>query len=191
MDDQTAITRIKQGDRAAIAELVKRYQVKAVHSAFLILHDRSLAEEAAQTAFVRTMEKIHQYDQQRPFAPWFFKIVINIAIKMAKNQNQLTSLDDEPAGDALVLAAWMVDPQLHPERQLEINESKRLIWSALHQLPPEQRAVVVMRYFLDMSETDMATRLERPVSTVKWWLRSARERLGILLRASRYFEDHK
>jgi RNA polymerase sigma-70 factor (ECF subfamily) len=191
MEDQTAISRIKQGDPGGLELLVKRYQVKAVHAAYLILHDRSLAEEVAQTAFLRVVEKIHQFDDDRTFAPWFFKIVVNDAIKAAREKNRLTGLDEEAEGDPLTLAHWLMDPQPQPERYLEITESKQLIWAAMEQLNPEQRAVVVMRYFLEMSEVNMAAMLERPISTVKWWLRSARERLRIILRASRYFEDRE
>jgi len=72
---------------------------------------------------------------------------------------------------------------------MEIRQSKAMIWAALKRLPPEQRAVVVMRYYLEMPEADMANQMDRPVSTIKWWLRAARDRLATLLRASRYFED--
>ena len=69
MEDQIAISRIKQGDVSAIETLVKRYQVQAVHAAYAVIHNRALAEDVAQTAFVKVLEKIHQYDEARPFAP--------------------------------------------------------------------------------------------------------------------------
>jgi DNA-directed RNA polymerase specialized sigma24 family protein len=52
---------------------------------------------------------------------------------------------------------------------------------AVQQRPPEQRAVIVMRYYLELSAADMSARLDRPVSTIKWWLRTARQRLVSLL----------
>ena len=52
---------------------------------------------------------------------------------------------------------------------------------AIQSLPPEQRAVVVMRYYLDMSEADMSAKMERPLSSIKWWLRDARKRLSELI----------
>jgi RNA polymerase sigma-70 factor (ECF subfamily) len=86
MDDQAAVTRIRQGDPNGLETLVARYQVKAVQAAYLILHDRSLAEEVAQAGFVRVVEKIDQFQDGRPFTAWFFKIVINDAIKLARQQ---------------------------------------------------------------------------------------------------------
>ena len=191
MEDQLAISRIKQGDPGGLEVLVKRYQVKAVYAAYLILQDRSLSEEVTQTAFVRVVEKVHQFDDSRPFSPWFFRIVVNLAVKIAKEQTRFTGWDEESEENSGFLAKWLIDPQPHPEKLFEQKEFTQTIRAALKHLSPEQRSVVVMRYFLEMSEADMAIKLERPVSTIKWWLRSARHRLGILLRASRYFKDQE
>jgi DNA-directed RNA polymerase specialized sigma24 family protein len=57
-----------------------------------------------------------------------------------------------------------------------------MILNAVQTLPPAQRLVVVMRYFLEMSEADMSTNMDRPLSTIKWWLRDARKRLYDLMR---------
>ena len=184
MDDRIAISHIKQGDLTGLESLVKRYQVQAVHAAYLIVYDRVLAEDIAQTAFVRVMERIHQFDEERPFAPWFFRIVVNDAIKAANKQKRHIALEefDEPT---LQLAQWLTHPDLQPERLIEQKETREHILKAIQSLPPHQRAVIVMRYFLDMSEAEMSTKLERPLSTVKWWLRDARKRLYDLMDRSR------
>jgi RNA polymerase sigma-70 factor (ECF subfamily) len=189
MDDQIAITRLKQGDPGGLEALVGHYQVQAVYAAHMILGDRALAEEAAQTAFVRIVEKIHQYDQSRPFAPWFFRIVVNEALKTARLQKRMLPLDEEPDKSVRALSDWLADPQPQPERLLELEETRRVVLEAIQRLTPEQRAAVVMRYYLEMSAADMSVKLDRPVSTVKWWLRAARGRLRSLLRSSRMFED--
>ena len=189
MDELTAISRLKQGDPGGLERLVRDYQVRAVHTAYMIVCDRSLAEEAAQTAFVRVADKIHQYDPLRPFAPWFFRIVINEAIKIARQQKQSVSLDDDPDENVNAAARWLADPQPLPEALFELKEARQVIFAALRRLKPEQRAVVVMHYFLEMSEAEMSERMDRPISSVKWWLRAARSRLHRLLRASRLFED--
>jgi RNA polymerase sigma factor (sigma-70 family) len=80
MKDQIAISRLKQGDLNGLETLVSRYQARAVHAAYLIVHDRPLAEDVVQMAFVKVAERIHQFDEQRPFSPWFFRIVVNDAL---------------------------------------------------------------------------------------------------------------
>jgi RNA polymerase sigma-70 factor (ECF subfamily) len=184
MDDPIAISRLKQGDLSGLEHIVNRYQVQAVYAAYMIVYDQALAEDVAQTAFIKVAERIRQFDENRSFAPWFFRIVINDALKLVKRQKRNVSLD----GNVGELAKWLADPSLHPEKLMEQEEMSQLILKAIQSLSPEQRAVVVMRYFLEMSEAEMSVRMERPFSTIKWWLREARKRLRQLINASQ-FED--
>ena len=180
MEDQISISRLKQGDLNSLEPLVIRYQARAVHAAYLILYDRSLAEDVVQTAFVKVVEYIHQYDEHRPFAPWFFRIVVNDALKAAQKQKRNISWQglDESAAP---LAQWLLDPAPPPESALEEKQVREHILQAIQSLPLEQRAVIVMRYYLDMSEAELSTKLDRPLSSIKWWLRDARKRLRSLM----------
>jgi RNA polymerase sigma-70 factor, ECF subfamily len=181
MNDQIAISRLKQGDLTGLETLVKRYQAMAVHAAYLILYDRAQAEDVAQAAFVKTAERIHQFDGKRPFAPWLYQMVVNDALKLARKQQRLVSVDAESDESVTRVAEWLVDPAQRPEQILEQEEIRRLLLQAIASLPPEQRAVIVMRYFLNMSEASMSAKMERPLSTIKWWLRDARHRLRGLM----------
>ena len=181
MEDQIVISRLKQGDLSAVELLVKRYQVQAVHAAYAIVQDKALADDVVQAAFVKVLEKIHQYDETRPFEPWFFRIVVNDAIKAAKKQQRTISLEEQQDQSATRIAKWLISPESRPEDLLEKNEMRENILNALQLLKPEQRAVIVMRYFLEMSEMEMSKKMERPLSTIKWWLRDARKRLKKLI----------
>ena len=188
MDDRIAISRLKQADFQALETLVHRYQAQAVQAAYLIVRDRALAEDIVQNAFVRVAERIHQFDEDRSFAPWFYRIVVNDAVKIAAKQKRTVSLDEQLDERVTQTAVWLRDPSLPPEQQIEQAELRTVILDAMQTLLPEQRAVIVMRYFLDMSEADMSARMDRPLSTIKWWLREARKRLRSRMRASQ-FED--
>ncbi|HEX5943390.1 MAG TPA: RNA polymerase sigma factor [Anaerolineales bacterium] len=182
MEDRTAVSRLKQGDLTGLESLVNRYQAQAVHAAYLIVYDRALAEDVVHTAFVKVAERIHQFDEERPFAPWFFRIVANDALKAAKKQMRTISLEEQLDEPTTQFAQWLVEPSAHPEQLLEEKETRQMILHAIQSLPPEQRVIIVMRYFLDMSEADMSTKMDRPLSTIKWWLRDARKRLYDLMR---------
>jgi RNA polymerase sigma factor (sigma-70 family) len=67
------------------------------------------------------------------------------------------------------------------EEQVESIEVQNQIWDAMQRLSPRQRAVIVQRYFLEMSEKEMAAELGAAVGTIKWLLNAARERLRYLL----------
>lgn len=177
MEDRTAISRLRQGDLHGLEILVNRYQARAVHAAYMIVWDRFLAEDIAQAAFIKTAEKIEQFDDQRPFAPWFFRIVVHEAIKAAKRQKRSVPFNE----DALRFADRLIQPSQRPDELVEQKETREVLRNAIQSLAPEQRAVVVMRYFLEMSEAEMSLEMQRPLSTVKWWLREARKRLRGLI----------
>lgn len=181
MEDQHAVSQLKQGNLNGLEVLVNRYQVQAVHTAYLIVYDSSLAEDIVQAAFVKTAERIYQFDDGRPFAPWFFRIVVNDALKLAKKQKRNVSLEEHLDEPTVQLAKWLTDPHPSPEQIVESNEARQNILNAIRSLPPGQRAVIVMRYYLEMNMAEMSLETGRPLSTIKWWLRDARTRLRGLI----------
>jgi RNA polymerase sigma-70 factor (ECF subfamily) len=74
------------------------------------------------------------------------------------------------------------------EEQTEFNALKHEIFEALAALPPRQRAVIIQRYYLEMTEKEMAEALQAPPGTVKWLLNAARARLRSLLGRERMSE---
>ncbi len=179
MDEQQAIARLKQGDLSGLEFLVQQHQAKAIHTAYLILGDPAQAEDLVQTAFLRVARKINQFDDRRAFRPWFLRAIVHDALKAAKRQQRSLSLD-EPSGS---IADWLLDAASLPEELAEANDLQQRVWNALQQLTPEQRAVIIQRHFLEMGEAEMAAKFQRPASTIKWWLHTARERLKSLLGA--------
>lgn len=175
MEERRAIKRLKRGDVGGLEVLVKDHQTRALRAAYLIVRDRALAEDVAQTAFVKAYEKIGRFDEARPFGPWFMKIVINDAVKAATRRGRTVPFEDDPA-------ARLEDPGAGPHEQAEEAEERRRIWAALEKLPPAQRAAVVQRYYLGMSEAEMAEGASSPPGTIKWRLHAARKSLAKLLR---------
>ena len=182
MEEQQAISRLKQGDLGGLEILVRHYQVKAVYAAYLIVRDLKLAEDIVQSAFLQAAQKIHQFDERRPFGGWFLRSVINAAIKAEKQQRRFVSLDDDRNEDNDPLTDWLLDPKPGPDQVIETEETRQMVWKALESLSAEQRAAIIMRHFLEMNETEMTSELGRPLTAVRWWLRSARDRLRRTLR---------
>jgi RNA polymerase sigma-70 factor (ECF subfamily) len=184
MEDQIAISLLKQGNLNGLETLVNRYQVKAIHAAYLITNERASAEDVVQSVFVKVAERIHQFDEKREFHPWLFRIVVNEALNAVNKRKRNVPLE-EPDEPTEKIAKWLTDPSPQPDQLLEQKELSENILNAIRSLSPEQRAVVVMRYYLDMSEADMSAKMERPLSTIKWWLRDARKRLNDLITYNR------
>lgn len=182
MEEQEAIARLKRGDIGGLEALVRKYQVQAVRTAYLITHDRALAEDIVQAAFLRAYERIGQFDARRPFGPWFLRSVVNDSIKAAARRERRISLEAGSEGEEISLANLLADPGPGPDDLVETAELRRTVWAALGKLPPAQRAAIVLRYYLDLSEAEMADELACPPGTVKWRLHAARKRLRTLLR---------
>lgn len=182
LEEQQAITRLKQGDLGGMEILVRHYQVRAVYAAYLIVRDLKLAEDIVQSAFLQAAQKIHQFDERRPFGAWFFRSVVNAAIKADRRQRRFVPLDSHENEDTDLMIDWLLDPQPGPDQVIESEETRQMVWKALENLSAEQRAAIIMRHFLEMNETEMTQELGRPLTTVRWWLRTARSRLRGILR---------
>jgi len=182
MEEQEAIARLKRGDIGGLEALVRQYQVQAIRTAYLIIRDRALAEDIVQAAFLRAYERIGQFDAGRPFGPWFLRSVVNDAVKAAARRERQVSLEAGSEGEGASLADLLADPGPGPADLAEAAELHQTVWAALGRLPPAQRAAIVQRYYLDLSEAEMADELACPPGTVKWRLHAARKRLRTLLR---------
>jgi RNA polymerase sigma-70 factor (ECF subfamily) len=182
VDDLQAIQRLKAGDIGGLETLVRRHQARAVRVAFLITHDESLAEDVVQDTFMRLYHRIHHFDPSRPFEPYLFRSVVNAALNVAQNARHLSMEGDLEQVEGLLSRAASV------ESEMEYTQLKQSIVAALAELEPRQRAVVIQRYYLEMSEKEMAVALDAPPGTVKWLLDTARARLQDLLGSERSAE---
>ena len=182
MEEQEAIARLKRGDIGGLEALVRKYQVQAVRTAYLIIRDRALAEDIVQAAFLRAYERIGQFDAGRSFGTWFLRSVVNDAVKAVARRERQVSLEAGSEEEEISRADLLADPGPDPEDLVEAAEIRRTVWAALGKLPPAQRAAIVLRYYLDLSEAEMADELACPPGTFKWRLHAARKRLRTLLR---------
>jgi len=182
LDEQRAIQHIKRGHIAGLEVLVRKYQEQAVRAAFIIIQDRMQAEDIVQAAFVKVFQRIDQYDINRPFGPWFLRIVTNDAVKSVTRYREV-AIDEQHDGDIQGVSTdeALLDEIYDVEQQLEQQDLNAMIWKMLEQLSPQQRAVVVMRYYLNLDESHIAEQLNTPAGTIRWRLYAARQHLRFLL----------
>jgi RNA polymerase sigma-70 factor (ECF subfamily) len=177
MDEKQAIAQLKKGNLEGLETLVKTNQVKAIRTACLITGDLALAEDVVQDAFLRVYACIDQFNDELSFTPWFTRIVINNALKVLRRQKRILSMEaDDTKGDF-----DLFDSTPLPEEALQSKQTLQAIWQAINKLPPPQRAAFVMRYYLQMSEKEIADILHGPIGTIKWWAFSARQKLRLSL----------
>jgi RNA polymerase sigma-70 factor, ECF subfamily len=171
--EHTAVALLKGGDIGGLQTLVSLYQTRAVRASFLICHDLALAEDIVQGAFVRAYEQIGQFDETRPFGPWFLRSVVNSTL-MALRAPRLSSLDGVDMGASGMLG---------PDELMQAAETREALWETLTRLSPGQRAAIMMRYYLELSDAEISERLQVPPGTVRRRLHDARKRLRQMLPA--------
>ena len=138
-----------------------------------------------QDAFIYFFEHARHFDERRAFRPYFMRSVVNLALNMVQKETkdlQFGGDDDTSPFEALLARADTV------ETQIEYTQLQGETLDALFKLPPRQRAVIVQRYYLEMSEKEMAETLDIAPGTVKWLLNAARTRLRSMLGVERSAE---
>ena len=178
MDEKQAIQRLKLGDIRGLEYLVNCHQLKSVRVAYLITRDPGLAEDIVQEAFIHVFHSIRTFDETRQFEPWFLRSVVNASVKMMQRSMWQIQVGDEADESLYVELAAKVESV---EEQVASIEIQNQIWEAMQKLSPRQRAVIVQRYYLEMSEKEMALASGTAMGTVKWLLHAARERLRSVL----------
>jgi len=178
MNEQQAIQRLKSGDIGGLECLVNLYQVRAVRMAFIITRDAAQAEDVVQEAFLQAYRSIRHFDQNRPFAAWFMRSVVNAAVKAARKSARGTPARFDSDNSWLESLPAEGEPV---EQQVESSDFQHQLWEAMQNLSPRQRAAIVQRYFLAMSEKEIAVELDAAPGTIKWLLHAARKNLRSLL----------
>ena len=153
------------GDASSLEALFRHHWPSAYRAAYLVVHDAGAAEDIAQEAFLAAVRNLDRFDRRRPFGPWLHRIVVNRAIDWAR----MRALRPESGGDALAGIA-----------AAERADAGEGLLAAIRSLPPDQRAVIVLRYLLEYTPVEIARLLDLPRGTVNSRLRRALEALGEL-----------
>ncbi len=148
---------------------MRRYQEAAFRAAFLVLHDAAEAEDAAQEAFVKAYRALHRFRPGSAFRPWLLRIVMNQALTMAKGRSRRAAAA-EKLGRRQPFSYSIDETVIDRERA-------RLMSAALQALGEQERAIIYLRYFLSLSEKELAQYLGCPPGTVKSRLHRALEKL--------------
>ncbi|GAX88412.1 RNA polymerase sigma factor SigW [Effusibacillus lacus] len=171
------VTRAQKGDRIAFAELVELYKDKLYNLSYRMLGNPHDAEEMTQEAFLKAYANLKKYDSRHKFSTWIYRIATNCCIDRLRKKKADYSLDapldSDDGGDMYSVLSSGDSPEFH----VIAREQRFELQSAIEQLPPSYRAVVILKYIEDLSMQEIADILALPVSTVKTRLHRGREAL--------------
>jgi len=176
LDDERLIRDAKGGDTGAFEELVRRYQEAAFRAAYLVLRDADEAEDAAQEAMVKAYRAIGRFrlGAGLSFRPWLLKIVMNESLNRVKSRKRRAAMAERVGRGQP--AEWSIDETVVD------RERARLLREALDALKEQERTVIYLRYFLSLSEQELAEYLGCAPGTVKSRLHRALAKLREVVR---------
>jgi RNA polymerase sigma-70 factor (ECF subfamily) len=170
LTDAQLLERARDGDAGAYGLLVDRYADVAFRTALLICRDADEARDAAQEGFIRAHGALHRFRPDADLRPWLLSIVGNAA------RNRRRSVGRQ-AGLALRIGALPAGHAPSPEEDVVRDETRRELLAAVEGLRDEDRAVISLRWFAELSEEEVAAALGCPRGTVKSRLSRAMGRL--------------
>lgn len=134
------MSRLAQGDRSALALLVERHQKRVLELAYRTLGDWSLAEDAAQEAFLRVWRSAESYRPTALFTTWLYRIVVNLCLDLKRRRRRLV-------GDE---GLERMEARREARDPLELGERAQAVQRAIAELPERQRVALVLYRFSDV-----------------------------------------
>jgi RNA polymerase sigma-70 factor (ECF subfamily) len=167
--EEKLVKRCQKGDESAFRILVENYRDLLLGTAYLILKNRQSADEVVQETVIKMWENLPSLRDSGSLKPWLMRIVINEANRQFRKKSISTvSLESAPE---------IPDDDYNIDELLIQEENHQMLREALSSLSPEQREVIVLRYFSDLTVPEIAAAVSIPEGTVKSRLSRALDRL--------------
>ena len=170
------VERAMAGDHDAFSVLVYRSAARLDATARLLLRDQELARDAVQETLIRAWRDLPRLRDPGAFDTWLYRLLVRASIDQARRKRASVAIDVDS-----VHAIQTADPASEVASRDEIDQ-------ALRRLTDDQRAVVVLRYYADLTVPEVASALDIPVGTAKSRLARAMEALHAVLDAEGRFD---
>ncbi|HEY8688056.1 MAG TPA: sigma-70 family RNA polymerase sigma factor [Chitinophagaceae bacterium] len=164
LSDQQLVHSYMKGDAEALSTLVYRHKTKLYTSIYLLIKDKYLAEDIFQDTFIRIIDtlKTGKYNEEGKFLPWAMRIAHNICVdhfRKVKRTPAIKTSDDRDIFDTINFS----EPDA--EETIMKKESNNTVRKMLELLPEDQREVIIMRHYADLSFKEIATLTNCSINT--------------------------
>lgn len=182
-DDRSLVELARRGDRGAFGALVRRHQDRAFNLAYQMVRNREDALDIAQDAFTRAFASLPAFKGEASFSTWLHRIVVNLAIdRLRRKQRSGTTPYDDGRPAVEEQGSELASPD-DPATALENKQVRALLARGIAQLPPAQRAVLVLREIEALSYEEISRAVGCNLGTVMSRLFYARRKLRQVLKA--------
>jgi len=173
LDEPELILKAQNGDKSALAELVRNYEQTVYNFSFKICRNKDRAEHTMQETFMSMVKNLSQFSGKSKLSTWLYTIVSNHCLMLARSNKAKSheSLDDD---DTFIDEKNIADWKVTPEKVTENNELKVLLDEVIQKLPAEYRIVFLLRDVEGLSTEETSEVMNLSVPAVKSRLHRAR-----------------
>ena len=176
--DARLIEAVRSGDVDAYGAVVRRYESRLSRVIGRFVQDADLIDDLTQDTFIRTYERLDQFDASRRFGPWLFRVGVNLTLDhlRKKKRRRWVSLFSEgpcPTDDGRSYDPGSADPRTTIDMQQEVR-------AVLEGVAEKYRTVLVLRDLENFSTSEIAAILDRKEATIRWRLAEARSQFETL-----------
>lgn len=144
-----------EGNDAALETLIHRYKSRIFSSIYLLVNDRYLAEDIFQETFIKVIHslKAGKYNDEGKFLPWVIRIARNLCIDHIRQGSKLPTVTDTEGND---IFSYLQIAEPSREEFIINGEEKVSLHALINKLPAEQREVLIMRHYANLSFKEIA-----------------------------------
>jgi len=172
LDDKTLICLYLEGDHKAFETLLTRHKSKIYTSIYLFVKDRDLAEDIFQDVFIKIIDTLKKgkYNHEGKFLQWAMRIAYNMCVDHFRREKRRTKVSPSETFDIFDI---LETKDLNMESRMIRNQIHNKVRKLVDQLPPEQREVVILRHYADMSFKEISQLTRVSINTALGRMRYA------------------
>lgn len=155
LSDEMLACKTLQGELSAFEELVNRYKNLIFTIVYRMVGQYQEAEDITQEVFITVFDKLYQFDSNKKFKPWIYKIATNASISALRKKKKIITLNFDDTF-SLQYEEYRPDYSVDPEVMFERQELKEFINNAIMELPDSYRTVIVLRFQMDLTNQEIA-----------------------------------
>ena len=164
LSDHQLIHQYMAGNSAAFSTLVLRYKTKLYSSIYLLVKDKYLAEDMFQEVFIRVIDKMKKghYTEEGKFLPWIMRIAHNMCLDHFRKVKRSPVIRNSEDVDIFDMLNFSVP---NAEDRLIAGQSHDRVRKMLDMLPEEQREIIIMRHYADLTFKEIAALKDISINT--------------------------
>jgi len=180
--DQDLIHLYITGDEAGLVELIRRYQSKIYTSIYLLVKDEYLAEDIFQDTFIKVINtlKAGKYNEEGKFLPWVTRIAHNLVIDHFRREKRAPMINN---GDDFDIFEVLGNYDESTEDRMVREQTHKDLKALIQLLPSEQKEVLIMRHFGDLSFKEIADITDVSINTALGRMRYALNNLRKMMQS--------